>query len=224
MPAWSAFVGFAIVLAGAAVALARQSARYVRRGLVPDPPALYANVVGTQALLVGLIAIAVWLAAIPVSAFGAVTSIDTVLFGVGTGGLVFVASTTVTRVLSRVDVTYSEALRDALEPRTVSETVTLYGVALPAVAVGEELLFRGSLVGAIATGFDVSPWIPAIGSSALFGYAHSAQGRVGVVVTGVLGVVLAGVFIVTDSLLAAALAHYVVNALEFAIGARSTEA
>lgn len=129
----------------------------------------------------------------------------------------------VTRALSRVGVTYSEALRDALEPRTTWEHVVLYIGALPAVAVGEELLFRGALIGGIATGFDVSPWFPAIGSSALFGYAHSAQGRAGVVVTGVLGLLLAGVFIVTDSLLAAVIAHYVVNALEFAIGPRLTE-
>jgi len=224
--AWLLFLAFVVLLAVVAVSLARQSARLVRAGQVPPPPVLYANVVGTQTLVVVLIAIAAWLASVPVGAFGMgspAAVIDVVFAGAVVGLALFVASVVATRVLSRAGVTYSEALRDALEPRTTNEAIALYGVALPAVSVGEELLFRGALVGASTAGFDVSPWLPAVGSSALFGYAHSAQGTAGVVATGVLGLVLAGLFIVTDSLLAVVVAHYVVNALEFAIGQRLTE-
>lgn len=224
--AWLPFATFSVLLAVVAVWLARQSARLVRTGQVPQPSVLYANVVGTQTVVVALVAVAAWLASIPIDVFGldSLTPLtDAVLAGTVVGLALFVASVVGTRVLSRAGVTYSETLRDALEPRTTGEAVALYGVALPAVSVGEELLFRGVLVGAIAIGFDVSPWLPAVGSSALFGYAHSAQGTAGVVATGVLGLVLAGLFIVTDSLLAVVGAHYVVNAMEFALGPRLTE-
>lgn len=220
--AWLPFAAFSVLLAVVAVALARQSAGVVREGRVPPPPVLYANVVGTQVVVVCLVAGAAWLAGVPAAVVGTTVGTDTVLVGLAVGVAVSAASVVTTRVLSRAGVTYSEALRDALAPRTTGEAVALYGFALPAVAVGEELLFRGALVGAIAAGLDVSPWLPAIGSSALFGFAHSAQGRAGVVVTGVLGLVLAWLFVATDSLLAVAVAHYVVNALEFAVGADLT--
>lgn len=223
MPAWLPFLAFVVVLAVVAVGLARQSARFVREGVVPEPPTLYANVIATQSVLVMLVLGAGWLAEIPYASVGTVADVNVLALGLGTGVAVFAASVLVTRALSRAGITYSEVLRDALEPRSASEAATLYGVALPAVAVGEELLFRGVLIGAMSTGLDVSPWVPAVASSALFGYAHSAQGRAGVVVTGVLGLVLAGLFVVTDSLFAVIVAHYVVNALEFAFGPRLTE-
>lgn len=221
--AWRPFLAFALALAVVAVWLARQSARLVREGRVPPPPVLYANVVGTQTVVVALVGAGAWVANVPWDVFGLVVAPWAIAVGFIAGTLVFGASVLATRLLSRAGVTYSEALRDALEPRTATERATLYLGALPAVALGEELLFRGALVGALAMGLDVSPWIPAVASSALFGYAHSAQGRAGVLVTGILGVVLAGVFVLTDSLLAAVVAHYVVNALEFRIGPRLTE-
>lgn len=43
-----------------------------------------------------------------------------------------------------------------------------------------------------------------------------AQGRLGIIVTGLLGFVLAAAFVLTESLLVVVVAHYLVNALEFA--------
>ena len=43
----------------------------------------------------------------------------------------------------------------------------------------------------------------------------AAKGRLGVVVTGLLGFALAAAFVLTDSLLVVVVAHYVVNAVEF---------
>jgi membrane protease YdiL (CAAX protease family) len=57
----------------------------------------------------------------------------------------------------------------------------------------------------------------AIVSSVAFALGHGAQGRVGIVVTGTLGLGLAGLFVVTDSLLAVVIAHYLVNALELGV-------
>mgnify|MGYP006928080375 CR=1 FL=1 len=50
--------------------------------------------------------------------------------------------------------------------------------------------------------------------------SHGAQGRVGMVVTGLLGFGLAALFVVTESLPAVAVAHSPANALEFVVNAR----
>jgi membrane protease YdiL (CAAX protease family) len=88
-------------------------------------------------------------------------------------------------------------------------------VTLPTVAVFEEFLFRATLVGAFAAGFGVSPWLLAVLSSLAFAVGHGAQGPAGIVVTGVLGLVLAAAFVLTGSLVVVAVAHYLVNAVEF---------
>jgi membrane protease YdiL (CAAX protease family) len=95
--------------------------------------------------------------------------------------------------------------------------VVLLGGVLPVVAGFEELLFRGVLVGALSVGFDVSPWLLAVASSVVFGLGHGAQGRLGVLVTTSLGLVLAAAFVLSGSLLLVVVAHYLVNALEFVV-------
>ncbi|PSQ23595.1 CPBP family intramembrane metalloprotease domain-containing protein, partial [Halobacteriales archaeon QS_9_67_15] len=71
--------------------------------------------------------------------------------------------------------------------------------------------------GAPGAAFGVSPWALAVVSSVAFALGHGAQGRVGVAVTGALGLALAAGFILTDSLLVVVVAHYLVNALEFLV-------
>jgi len=63
----------------------------------------------------------------------------------------------------------------------------------------------------------VSPWVMAVVASGAFALGHGAQGRLGMVVTGALGLVLAAAFVVTGSLLTVIVAHYLVNALEFVV-------
>ncbi|WP_323674946.1 CPBP family intramembrane glutamic endopeptidase [Halorubellus sp. PRR65] len=111
----------------------------------------------------------------------------------------------------------SEELRELLAPTSRRGWVVLLGGVLPIVAAFEELLFRGVLVGALATGFGVSPWLLVLVSSVLFGLGHGAQGRLGVLVTGTLGVVLAAAFVLSGSLVVVVVAHYLVNALEFVV-------
>ncbi|MDZ5811753.1 CPBP family intramembrane glutamic endopeptidase [Halorubrum sp. AD140] len=106
-------------------------------------------------------------------------------------------------------------------PAPPASWVLLLGVALPTVAVFEEALFRGALVGALAAGFAVDPWLLAVGSSVAFGLGHGAQGRLGIVAAGALGLALAGLFVATGSLLAPVVAHYVVNAVEFTVHERA---
>ncbi|MEF8814925.1 MAG: CPBP family intramembrane glutamic endopeptidase, partial [Halovenus sp.] len=88
---------------------------------------------------------------------------------------------------------------------------------LPLVALSEELLFRAALIGVPAAGYGLSPWLLAVVSSLAFAFAHGAQGRVGIVVTGSLGFVLAGGYILSGSLLLVVVAHYVINAVEFLV-------
>jgi membrane protease YdiL (CAAX protease family) len=117
----------------------------------------------------------------------------------------------------RLGFEYDERLRGLLAPDSVGEWAVLLGLVLPIIAFFEEFLFRAALIGAVSTGYGVSPWLLAAASSALFALGHGAQGRTGIVVTGALGLVLAGAFVLTGSLLAVIVAHYVVNALEFVV-------
>ena len=58
----------------------------------------------------------------------------------------------------------------------------------------------------------------AVASSVAFAAGHGAQGRLGIAATGVLGFVLAAVFVATESLLVVVVAHYIINAVEFGLG------
>ncbi|KAB1192174.1 CPBP family intramembrane metalloprotease [Haloferax sp. MBLA0076] len=178
---------------------------------------LIANVAVSQALLGTFLALGAWYAEIPTAALGIAAGDVPTKIGVGLAlGVGLYAANRVGSSLSRqFGFTPDEALRESLTPETRGGWALLLFVALPLIAGFEELLFRGALVGAVAVGFDVSPWLMAAVSSAAFGAGHSAQGRLGIVVTGLLGFVLAAAFVLTGSLLVVVVAHYLVNALEF---------
>lgn len=181
--------------------------------------ALLANVVFTQGLFAGLLIALAWYTEIPAWAFGLATdhvSAAAVGLGIVVGGVFYVLNEALVRVAQQYG-TPPTALREALAPETPAGWVVLFVVVLPVIAGFEELLFRGALIGVVHAGFEIPLWLLAIGSSAVFGLGHGAQGRVGILVTGLLGLGLAGVFIWTGNLLVVIVAHYVINALEFAI-------
>ncbi|ELZ92784.1 CPBP family glutamic-type intramembrane protease [Haloferax sulfurifontis] len=182
------------------------------------PHLLLANVALSQAFLGGFLGLGAWYAGVPAAALGfSVTDLPAKLaLGVGLGIALYGANRVGSTVSERFGIAPDEAVRESLTPRTAAGWVFLFAVALPLIAGFEELLFRGALVGAVAAGFDVSPWLMAAVSSAAFGAGHGAQGRLGIVVTGLLGFVLAAAFVLTGSLLVVVVAHYLVNALEFA--------
>ena len=182
--------------------------------------ALLANVVFTQGLFAGLLVALAWYTEIPPWAFGLSTdhvSAGAVGLGIGVGGVCYVLNEAAMRAGRRYGMTPPTALRKALAPETPAGWVVLFVVVLPVIAGFEELLFRGALIGVVHAGFEVPLWLLAIGSSVAFGLGHGAQGRVGILITGLLGVGLAGVFIWTGNLIVVIVAHYVINALEFAI-------
>lgn len=180
---------------------------------------LLANVGITQGLIVLILAVAGWYFEIPLDAFGIpgeeIAGLPAIGIGVVFGVALWVANDLSTTLADAVGATYDEGVRELLAPEDSLGWVVLFGVVLPIIATAEELLFRAALIGVPEAGFGVSVWLLAGFSSLAFALGHGAQGRVGVVVTGTLGFVLATGYILTGSLLVVVVAHYVINALEF---------
>ncbi|WP_311171373.1 CPBP family intramembrane glutamic endopeptidase [Halobellus ordinarius] len=182
--------------------------------------ALLANVALSQGLFGVLLLAGAWYAEIPAWAFGVTPDTigpEAIALGAVFGVALYAANEAGAALGAQFDLGGGERLRRALAPETPLGWATLLLVVLPIIAGFEELLFRGALIGVMAAGFEVSPWLLAVLSSGAFALGHGAQGRLGVVVTGALGFVLAAGYIVTGSLLVVAVAHYLVNALEFLV-------
>jgi membrane protease YdiL (CAAX protease family) len=180
---------------------------------------LLANVALSQGLFAVLLIAGAWYTAVPPAALGVALSdpLKALAVGVVVGLVLYAANAAGAASASALGYDYDEQLRELLTPETTIGWIVLLCAVLPIIAVFEELLFRAALIGALSTGFGISPWFLAGGSSAAFAFGHGAQGRLGILVTGLLGFVLAIVFIHTNSLLAVVVAHYLVNALEFVI-------
>jgi membrane protease YdiL (CAAX protease family) len=188
-----------------------------------DPTAgtLLVDVLVSQGLFASILLAGVWLAAVPLATLGLsweTSTPATAAAGVVLGVALHAVNAVGSRLSDRHDLGDSTALRRAMTPDSLAGWGVLLIVVLPLVAGFEELLFRGVLIGGLATGFGVSPWLLAAGSSVAFALGHGAQGRLGILVTGVLGFGLAAAFVVTGSLLTVLIAHYLVNALEFLSG------
>lgn len=179
---------------------------------------LLVNVVLSHGLIGSVLVATAWLAEVPPTALGiGIPSGEAVMLGAGAGGALYGAGEGAARLTDRSGIDRDEWLRRALAPATPVGWVVLLGAVLPMIAGVEELLFRGALIGAAAAGSGLPGWLLAIGSSVAFGLGHGLQGRAGMLVTGLLGLALAGVFLFTGSLVVVIVAHYVVNALEFLV-------
>ena len=180
--------------------------------------AMLVNVASTQALFAGVVLSAAWYFSVPPAAFGVGTD-PLVGVGLGTGfGLVlWLGNELSSTVADAVGAAYDETVRGLLAPESTRGWVALLVVVLPVIAFAEELLFRAALIGVPAAGFGLSPWPLAVVASLAFALGHGAQGRVGVVVTGALGLALATGYILTGSLLVVVVAHYLINVAEFLI-------
>lgn len=183
-----------------------------------------ANVAASQGLFALVLLGAVIYTGIPADALGIEFSRSYlesgILLGTAVGIGLYVANEVGAAVATRFGFDHDEQLRELLAPESPRGWLALLGVVLPIIALFEELLFRAALIGVIAAGFGVSPWLLAIVSSIAFAIGHGMQGGVGVVVTGVLGFVLATIFILTGSFLVVVLAHYLINTLEFVVHER----
>ena len=182
---------------------------------------LLANVALSQGLFAGVLIGAAIYTGIPAEALGIVVSTDYLVtgltVGVAVGVALYVANELGAVSAKRFGIDHNEELREMLAPESAGGWLVLLVVVLPIIALFEELLFRAALIGVLSAGFEISPWVLAVGSSIAFGFGHGIQGTAGVLVTGLLGFVLAAVFIYTGSLLVVVVAHYLINALEFVV-------
>lgn len=220
-PAWTVFSIVSVGLAMLVVALARQTAALLDD---PDGPlarlsrrALYLNVVVSHGLVIGVLGVTVLLTGIPHGSLG----LDgmprpAAVLGLGLGLIALNEESE--RVADAFDAA-ENSLREFLEPETAVEWGLLLGVALPLVAVAEELLFRGALIGAVGTGTDLPAVLLIGGSAVAFGGAHTAQGWAGVGMATVIGLVFGIAFHLTGSLWLVIIAHYLVDLVEFVVHA-----
>ncbi|ELY59601.1 CPBP family intramembrane glutamic endopeptidase [Natronolimnohabitans innermongolicus] len=182
---------------------------------------LLANVALSQGLFALVLIGAAIYTAIPADALGIEFSWayleQGLLWGTVAGLALYVANEVGAAAATRFGFDHDEQLRELLAPDSTRGWLVLLLFVLPIIAVFEELLFRAAMIGAVSAGFGVDPWLLAVVSSVAFAVGHGMQGSVGVVVTGVLGFVLAALFIVTGSFLVVVVAHYLINALEFAV-------
>ena len=237
-PRWGLFAGVTILAVTALVGLAHATQRALTEaeadlarpeavppevrlpaGLSPgDSMALFANVIVSHGVFgLGILGVA-WYAQIPSTALGLETLTARSLgLGIALGVGLYATNEAAARLAKRFGLTQAERLRELLAPTSVTGWVVLLGGVLPVIAVVEELLFRGALIGAIAAGYPVPIWGLAVVSSIAFGLGHGLQGPGGVIVTGSLGFVLAATFVVTGSLATVIVAHYLINALEFVV-------
>jgi len=189
-----------------------------------DPPtgALLANVALTQGLFGVLVVGGVFFFAIPASALGITgeslsTGLPAIAIGVAAGVGFWLGSELASAAASGFGIDFDESMRELLAPDSTGGWVVLLGVILPIIAVVEELLFRAAAIGVPVVGLGAPTWLMVPLSAAAFGLGHGAQGRIGIVVTGTLGVALGALFVLTNSLLAVVVAHYLINALEIIV-------
>ena len=232
MTRWVLFGAVVGVLTLAFVLLARRSAAVIRGAFearedpeAPPHPAatllesdrlLLGNVLATHGLLLVVLGATVHVSSVPWEPLGlGVPSGAAVGLGLGLGLALAIGNDAAARLADRLGLDRDERLREVLSPDTTAGWAVLLVVLLPLVAAAEEALFRAALVGGLATGFGLDPWLLVLASSVAFGLGHGLQGRAGVAVTTGLGAVLGAAFVLTGSLAAVAIAHYLVNAVEF---------
>ena len=104
---------------------------------------------------------------------------------------------------------------EQIMPRTGGELSAALGVSTTA-GIGEELIFRGYLLwyGATVAGLPAS----VIATSQLFGIAHGYQSRFGVIFATLAGLLLAGAYLASESLILAMWMHATYDMWSFTVG------
>lgn len=109
---------------------------------------------------------------------------------------------------------------DLVTQSPLTFAVWVIGVAWLAAGLGEELLYRGFLMDRLSRlpGLGRSTWAVLAVQAVLFGLPHAYQGAGGMVVTGLVGLWLGGVFLKTGrNLWAVVLAHAAVDTISMSL-------
>ncbi|HXX17202.1 MAG TPA: CPBP family intramembrane glutamic endopeptidase [Candidatus Eremiobacteraceae bacterium] len=104
---------------------------------------------------------------------------------------------------------FMRKLAERVLPQSPLEFAPYCALALTA-GICEEFLYRGFAMAAL-TRLGLSAWLVVVISSALFGLAHTYQGKTGVVGTTLMGLVLGGVRAAVRTLVPVVLWHAVVD-------------
>jgi uncharacterized protein len=121
-----------------------------------------------------------------------------------TGGVAILA-------LGRTLRTRETSLVEHLMPSTPGEKLAFVGVSVTA-GVCEELIFRAFLIPALTVVLGSLAGAVFV-SSLVFGMLHAYQGSVGIVRTGILGLLLAIPFLATGSIVPSIIAHFALDLL-----------
>ena len=178
-------------------------------------------------LRVGMIVICLilgWVSGLPRQQFGWVSyaPLVDVAIGLGVGIAIQVSLNTLTYWAIRLfgPGIYSPKVVLSILPRSQDEWAPVLLALFPAVLV-EELLFRSLLLGGLSLFFPVSVLV--IATALLFGWMHSPQGPLGVIMTAAISILLAALFLWRGSLLPPLMAHYVVNVLQLLVAHRKLD-
>jgi membrane protease YdiL (CAAX protease family) len=111
-----------------------------------------------------------------------------------------------------------QAIAERILPQSAVELLPYLALAITA-GLCEEFLYRGFAI-AVFTRVGLPGWLVVLASSALFGLAHSYQGRGGMVMTLIVGLVLGISRIAYDSLVPAIIWHTAVDMVAGVAGPR----
>ncbi len=115
---------------------------------------------------------------------------------------------------------YATTILDHVLPRSRDELFAV-SMVMVSVVVLEELLFRGLLVGGLAT--LLPAWVLVVGWGVIFGLLHSPQGIWGMIGAGLAGVGLGALFLWRGTLLTPLVAHYVANMGQIGLAMRADQ-
>ena len=112
---------------------------------------------------------------------------------------------------AKSDSNHESFLANVMIPRSFKEKIWFTLISLSA-AISEEVMWRGLLIFLLDETFNSLPVIVIIVvASLLFGLGHSYQGVIGILKTSLVGLLLAGLFVVTGNLLLSIILHFILD-------------
>jgi CAAX protease family protein len=184
---------------------------------------LYASTIAFQWLAVAVVGWRVWAHAYTATQLGLVFHHRTRLLLVGLVGA-FVIGSLQCLNLRRVGRLPAEsrgplqAIAERLLPQSAVELPPYFALAITA-GLCEEFLYRGFAMAALARA-GLAAWLVVLASSTLFGLAHSYQGRGGMVMTFLVGLILGLSRLTYNSLVPAIFWHSAVDVVAGVAGRR----
>jgi membrane protease YdiL (CAAX protease family) len=101
-------------------------------------------------------------------------------------------------------------------PSNKPEFIAFILIAFTA-GICEELLYHGWLQNLLVYGTG-HVWLGLIIGAVIFGFGHAYQGKIGIVQTGIYGLIFGGVFIFTKGLVAGQVLHVIIDSVNGIIG------